>query len=116
LLRGFATIGALTSSQASVPGYTTLLQDTLTSVQNATSALNTDIAGLGARQDRLTTTGNDLTDAATALNTQLSDVQEADLSQVATELTAAQTQLQASYQVVASLGQLSLAKFLPAGG
>jgi flagellin-like hook-associated protein FlgL len=50
------------------------------------------------------------------LNTQLSDVQEADLSQVATELTAAQTQLQASYQVVASLGQLSLAKFLPAGG
>jgi flagellar hook-associated protein 3 FlgL len=116
LLRGFATIGALTSSQASVPGYTTLLQDTLTSVQNATSALNTDIAGLGARQDRLTTVGNDLTDAATALNTQLSDVQEADLSQVATELTAAQTQLQASYQVVASLGQLSLAKFLPAGG
>jgi flagellar hook-associated protein 3 FlgL len=114
LLRGFATVSALTSSQASDPGYTTLLQDTLTSVQNATTALNTDIAGLGARQDRLTDTSTDLTDAATALNTQLSNVQDADLAQVATELTAAQTQLQASYQVVASLGEFSLAKFLPA--
>jgi flagellin-like hook-associated protein FlgL len=41
-------------------------------------------------------------------------VQDVDLAQVAAQLSTAQTQLQASYQVIAALGQLSLAKFLPA--
>jgi flagellar hook-associated protein 3 FlgL len=114
LLRGLATVGSLSSTQANDPNYEPLLQDTLTSVQNATTALNTDIAGLGARQDRLTAATNDLTDTATALKTQLGNVQDADLAQVATELSAAQTQLQSSYQVIAALSQLSLATFLPA--
>jgi flagellar hook-associated protein 3 FlgL len=114
LLRGLATVGSLSSSQANDPNFETLLQDTLTSVQNANTALNTDIAGLGSRQDRLTTAATDLTDTATVLNTQLSNVQDANLAEVATELSTAQTQLQSSYQVIASLGQLSLAKFLPA--
>jgi flagellar hook-associated protein 3 FlgL len=114
LLRGLATIGSLSSTQANDPNFQPLLQDTLTSVQNATTALNTDIAGLGARQDRLTDATNDLTDTATVLKTQLSNVQDADLASVATELSAAQTQLQSSYQVIAALSQLSLAKFLPA--
>jgi len=114
LLRGLATVGSLSSTQSNDPNFQPLLQNTLTSVQNATVALNTDIAGLGSRQDRLTATTTDLTDTATALNTQLSNLQDANLAQVATELSTAQTQLQSSYQVLASLSQLSLAKFLPA--
>jgi len=114
LLRGLATVGSLSSSQSNDPNFETLLQNTLTSVQNATTALNTDIAGLGTRQDRLTDATKDLTDTATALNTQLSNVQDADLAQVATEISTAQTQLQSSYQLIAALSQLSLAKFLPA--
>jgi flagellar hook-associated protein 3 FlgL len=114
LLRSFATIGALSSTQATAPGFETLLTDTLNNVQSASSALNIDVAGLGTRQDRLTSATTDLTATATALTTQLSGVQDANLSTVASELTELQTQLQASYQVIAALGQLSLAKFLPA--
>jgi flagellar hook-associated protein 3 FlgL len=114
LLRGLATVGSLSSAQANDTDFEPLLQNTLTSVQNATTALSTDIAGLGARQDRLTAATSDLTDTATALTTQLSNVQDTNVAQVATELSTAQTQLQASYQIIASLDQLSLAKFLPA--
>ena len=114
LLRSLATIGSLSSAQSSDPGFESLLQNTLSSVQDATSALNTDIAGLGTRQDLLTSTKTELGDTATALSTQLSNVQDVDIASVATELSAAQTQLQASYQLIATLGQLSLAKYLPA--
>ena len=114
LLRSLATIGSLTSAQSTDPQFETLLQNTLSDVQSATSALNTDIAGLGTRQDRLTSAKTELGDTATALATQLSNLQEINLAQVATELSAAQTQLQASYQLIATLGQLSLAKYLPA--
>ena len=81
-------------------------------MQSASSALNTDIAGLGTRQDRLASAKIELGDTATALTTQLSNVQDVDIAKVATELSAAQTQLQASYQLIATLGQLSLAKYL----
>ena len=47
LLRSFATIGAISSTQASLPGFETLLTDTLNNVQSATAALNIDVAGLG---------------------------------------------------------------------
>jgi flagellar hook-associated protein 3 FlgL len=114
LLRSFATIGAISSTQASLPGFETLLTDTLNNVQSATAALNIDVAGLGTRQNRLTSATTDLAATATALTTQLSGVQDANLATVASELTELQTQLQSSYQVIATLGELSLAKFLPA--
>ncbi|MEJ0046752.1 MAG: flagellin [Rhodospirillales bacterium] len=42
----------------------------------------------------------------------MGNIQDADLAQIAAQLTAAQTQLQASYQVISSLSQLSLSKYI----
>jgi flagellar hook-associated protein 3 FlgL len=114
LMRSLATLGSLTAAQANDPNFAPLVQDTLASLQGAVSAINGDIGALGARQNAATTAGTDLADTKTALSTQLSNVQDADLTQVATQLSQAQTRLQASYQVIASLGTMSLAKFLPA--
>lgn len=114
ILRGLATIGALSAVPTSDPGYVPLVQDTITSLNGAVSAINTDIGALGARQDQVTAAQTEAGDTSTALKTQIGSVQDADLSQVAVQLSTAQTQLQASYQVISNLSTLSLAKFLPA--
>jgi flagellar hook-associated protein 3 FlgL len=114
LLRGLATLGSLGSVNSNDPNFLPLVQDTVASLQGAVSAANTDISALGARQNQVTAAQGELADTATALKLQLSNIQDTDLVQVATQLASAQTQLQASYQLIAALGQLSLAKFLPA--
>jgi flagellar hook-associated protein 3 FlgL len=114
ILRGLATIGSLTDAQASDPNFVPLLQDTITSLNGAVSAINSDIGALGDRQNQVTSAQTEAGDTVTALTTQISHVQDADLTQVAVQLSSAQTQLQASYQLIANLSALSLAKFLPA--
>lgn len=113
LLLGLATLGSLATANINDPSFTALVQGTVTTLNGAVSAANTDIAALGDRQAQITSTQNDLSDTATALKTQLSNVQDADLTQVAAQLAQAQTQLQASYQVISTLSQLSLTKYLP---
>jgi flagellar hook-associated protein 3 FlgL len=113
ILLGLATLGSLTSTQASDPGYVPLVQNTIATLTGAVSAINTDIGALGDRQDQFTSTNTAAADTATALQTQISSVQSVDLTQVATQLSDAQTQLQASYQLISNLSTLSLAKFLP---
>ncbi len=112
ILAGLATVAALGSADASNAQVQNLLTLTQTSLSNADEALNTDIGGLGARQQSITTAQSELTSTATALTSQLGTLQDADPAAVATKLAAAQNQLQASYKIIASLQQLSLAKFL----
>ena len=113
LLLGLATLGSLGNANTSDPSFQTLVQSTVTTLNGAVSAANTDIGALGDRQKQVTETQAELSGTVTALQTQLSNVQDADLTQVATQLAQAQTQLQASFQVISSLSQLSLTKFLP---
>lgn len=114
ILRGLATIAALTPAQATDPQIGALLQGTLQSLQGADSALNTDIGALGVRQTRVSSAKSDFADTATALTAQQAGVQEVNLASVSTKLANATTQLQASFQLLAALEQLTLAKFLPA--
>jgi flagellar hook-associated protein 3 FlgL len=113
ILLGLATLGSLGTASANDPNFLTLVQNTTATLNGAVSAANTDIAALGDRQQQITATQSDLSDTATALKTQLGNVQDADLTQVATQLSQAQTQLQASFQVISTLSQLSLTKYLP---
>lgn len=114
ILRGLATLGSLASVNGNDPNFQPLLQNTVQSLNGAVSAINTDIGALGSRQAQITAAQSDYSDMVAALKSQLSNVQDADLTQVAVQLSSAQTQLQASFQIIAQLGQLSLAKFLPA--
>jgi flagellin-like hook-associated protein FlgL len=114
LMRGLATIGSLSGSQATDPQFLPLVQDTITSVQGAIVAMNTDIGVLGTRQDTVTQAKTLAGSVGDALKAQLSSLTDADVTEVATELSAAQTRLQASYQIIGSLQNLSLVKFLPA--
>jgi flagellar hook-associated protein 3 FlgL len=112
LLMGLATLASLGQVDTSDPNYLQLVQSTVTTLQGASTAASTDIGALGDRQDQVTSAKTDISGVTVALQTQLSSAQGADLAQVAAQLSAAQTQLQASYQVIAGLSQLSLAKYL----
>jgi flagellar hook-associated protein 3 FlgL len=112
LMRNLAIIGSLTSSQSSATGLTTLAGDLATSFQSVVTGLSTDAGYLGSKQTLLTDQSSQLTDLSTALSTQLSSVQDVDMPTVATKLSQAQTQLQASYQLIADLKTLSLVDYL----
>jgi flagellar hook-associated protein 3 FlgL len=112
ILMSLATVASLGSANPTDPQVQALLSGTQTTLAGADSALNTDIGGLGARQDVITAAQGELSSTATALTTQVSSVQNCDVAQVATQLSAAENQLQASYKIIAGLEGLSLAKFI----
>jgi len=114
LMRALATLGSTSSSQVNDPNFAALVQDTRISLNGAVSAMATDVGVLGDTQANLTRTQTQLSDTATALTGQVSDVQNVDMAKTLSELTQMNTQLQASYQLLASENGLSLVKFLPA--
>jgi flagellar hook-associated protein 3 FlgL len=115
LMRALATIGSLTSSQVNDPNFSALIQDTRTSLTGTVSAMAADTGVLGDTQTRLTTMQTGLANAQTALTIQVGNAENADVAATLSALTQTQTQLQSSYQLIAGLSALSLAKFLPNG-
>jgi flagellar hook-associated protein 3 FlgL len=115
LMRALATVGSLTSGQASDPNFAALISDTQTSVTGAITAMSTDVGILGQQQSNLTTLSTTLSDTTTVLSSQLASAQEVDMAATLSNLSLTQTQLQESYQLIAAANGMSLAKFLPAG-
>lgn len=115
VLRGLATLGALSGNQVSAPGFGEVVADVRTSLADAVSALAADAGVLGDRQSALAATQATLTDMATAIQTQISDAEDVDMASTLSRLSAVQSQLQASYQLIASLQSMSLARYLGGG-
>ncbi len=115
LLRSLATLGSLSSTQVNDTGFAGLVADTTSSLQGAINAMAGDAGVLGNRQAALTATQTSLADTQTALTTQVGTAQDADMARTLSDITQTQTQLQASYQVIAGVSGLSLAKLLPLG-
>jgi len=115
LMRALATVGSMTSGQASDPNFAPLVSDTQTSIGGAIAAMSTDVGAMGEQQASLTALQTTLSDTATALTSQLSSAQDVDMAATLSNLTLTQSQLQASYQLIATTSGMSLSKFLPAG-
>ncbi|MDE2335050.1 MAG: hypothetical protein KGK10_10985 [Rhodospirillales bacterium] len=116
VLRALATLGSLSRTQLSDAGFSTLVSDVRTSLGDAITALNQDAGVMGDRQTAMQATSTQLAGAATALQTQLSAAEDVDAAAAMTKLSTVQTQLQASYQMIAAEQGLSLVKYLPLGG
>jgi flagellin-like hook-associated protein FlgL len=115
VLRALATIGSLSSAQASDPGFASLVQDTRISLSGGVAAMAQDAGVLGNVQSSLTATQSRLADTQVALTGQVSSAEEVDMATTLSRLSQVQTQMQASYQLIASLNSLSLLKYLPVG-
>jgi flagellar hook-associated protein 3 FlgL len=116
LMRALATLGSMSSSQLSDPGFTGLVQDTGTSLTGVVSAMAADVGVLGNTQAGLTGIQAQLSDTSTSLAGQVSSVQNVDMATTLSNLTATQVQLQASYRLITGETTLSLVNFLPAAG
>ena len=115
VLRALATIGSLSSAQANDHRLPGLVQDTRISLSGAVSAMGEDAGVLGNVQTSLTATQTSLPTPQTALTGQVSSAEDVDMAATLSQLSLVQTQMQASYQLIAGLSGLSLAKFLPVG-
>ena len=114
VLRALATIGSLSSGQASEPGFATWCRTRASVCRMRSPAMAQDAGVLGNVQSSLTTTQSRLADTQTAMTSQVSSAEDVDMAATLSQLSLVQTQMQASYQLIATLNGLSLAKFLPA--
>lgn len=114
VMRALATLAALKGAQAGASGFGALVSDTRGSLGGAISALNQDAGVLGDRKTALDATKTGLADANVALQAQVSGAEDVDMVATLSALARTQTQLQASYQLIAGLQSLSLTKFLNA--
>ncbi len=108
-LAGLAGLNSTTASGSTLQSFGTGISKLL---QGAASAITNDEAGFGQVQSELTTQGTALSDTLTSLTTQVTGVEDVDMAATATALSQVQTQLQASYQLIAGLKQLSLTAYL----
>jgi flagellar hook-associated protein 3 FlgL len=112
LLRSLATLASLTNSQQQDPHFQSLISDTQGCLQSAINALAGDEASLGTTQNQIDATGTLYSNTATALNTQISDIQNVDLTTTSAQLSSVQTQLQISYKLISEVNSLSLVTYL----
>lgn len=115
LMRSLATLGSLSSTQISAGGFQGLVSDTRDCLTSAITAMAGDAGALGDVQSRLTATQTQLSATSTALTAQVSNVQDVDMAATLSKLSQVQTQLQSSYQLIASANSLSLVKYLSTG-
>ena len=108
VLKSLASLAGLSAG----PGAGTTVKAARDSLDSAISALATETGALGVTQNSLVQRKAGLAQLSTALGTQLSSVEDVDAAAAITKASALQTQLQASYQIIAQSRNLSLANFL----
>ena len=112
LMRSLATIGSLTGAQSTTTGFAAVLSDTQQSLQGVIAGIAADSGALGATEAQLKTTKTQLSDTSAALQTQLASVQQVDMAATISNLQQVQSQLTASYKLIAEVKGLSLANYI----
>ena len=112
ILRGLAvlaSVGTATAEKADFPG---LLRDVADGLRSAGRTLGDERAAIGVAERRLERAADDHADTRLLLEKQLSDVEDVDMAETLSRLQLTRTQLEGSYQIVAAMRDLSLAKLL----
>jgi flagellin-like hook-associated protein FlgL len=113
LLRGLATLAALTpASAAQGAGYDALLAGVAGGLRGATDGLGAERSALGEAERRVEGWTQRHKDLEVALRAQLGSVEEVDLADASARLRQTEMRLEASYQVTASISRISLAALL----
>lgn len=112
ILRALATLGSLSSTQIPDSGFAALIDDTRTSLRDSITAMTTDIGVFGAQQARLQKYHEQLGSVRLLVAFQVSRIEDVDMAATLASLSEVQNQLQASYQMISSLRDLSLVKYL----
>ena len=113
LLRGLASISALTPDSAADPADFRALADSIRGgLESASGALAEEQGALGLTEARLTAARDRNGQMRDALQGQLAGLEEVDLAQTITRLQSTRSVLEASYTAIGRIGGLSLTQFL----
>ncbi len=112
LMRSLATLGSLSSTQVNDPGMAPLVEDTRSSLRDAIAAMSTEAGILGNQQARMTQMQSQSASYLTILTGQVANIEDVDLAAALSSLSQVQTQMQASYHMMSTFGELSLVKYL----
>lgn len=105
--------GALNSLRLGLPNNDTgQIDSSITLIQNATEQLNVEEALYGNVEQRIGNATSYAATRSTSLQTQLSQIQDADAASAALQLTQDNTQLQAAFEMQAGLPTKSLFSYL----
>jgi hypothetical protein len=113
LLRGFATLAALTpAALAQGPEYDALLRGVSDGLAGASRALAVERGALGLAEQRVEAARDRHKDLLVLIRAQLGAVEEVDLAAVTAALRQTEMRLSASYETTAMVARLSLAALL----
>ena len=112
LITALATAAGLAGADQSSAGFTQLVSDTASQMTNIGQGIQGLIAQVGQTQATVTDQSSALSDVTTALQAQLGNIMNADEATVASQQAATQTQLTASYTLIADMKTLSLAQYI----
>ncbi len=112
LFASLATIAALPSTTANTTAYNGLVSAVRGLLQGVVTTNSNDQGMLGIQQNQIQAAGSLLTDTNTALQTQLTSLENVNMAATISNLNQAQTQLQASYRLIANTSSLSLANYI----
>lgn len=118
-LKDIATfdVGSSFSGSANLTGpQGDFLSGAISTIANVADGLNAVTAANGYVSNRLDDAQTQQTSMTTLYKTFVSNIQDTNMADAATQLSLNQTQLQAALQVTAGLHQLSLLNFLPVSG
>jgi flagellar hook-associated protein 3 FlgL len=107
-----AVLANATTAMSTTAGFATLMQHVSATLTSASATITQQSAALGNTQNTLTTAADAETSAQTVLKGQISDLTQVDMASTISNMTAVNTQLQTSYQVLALAKSLNLASFL----
>ncbi len=108
ILRALATLTTATAG----PGLQAMALDTQARLGSAVGAIAVESGALGDVQSSLAACRTQLGDTTIALNAQVSGAENVDLAATLTRVSLLQTRLQASYQLIAGMKNLSLSQYL----
>ncbi len=112
IIASLSVLGSLNASQANDGGLSDLVSGLHSTLSGAIGAIGTEQGVLGDSQTNLQTLGTNYTTLSTTLGTQVSNVQDVNMAAVSTQLQSVQTQLTASYQLIANIKSLSLTAYI----
>lgn len=113
ILRGLAAFAALDPAQAQLGAdFTDLVASLRDGMRSAIDALGEERGALGAVEQRLEATARRHAEVNVALTGQVAAIEEVDMAETISRLTATQTQLEASYRAISVTSGLTLTRFL----
>jgi flagellar hook-associated protein 3 FlgL len=112
ILTTLSAIGSLQPSQLSSSNFESFANTISASLGNAINTMAQDAGALGNNQALVNTQIADLQQTSNALTNQVAGFDQVNMTKTLSQLSATQTQLQASYQLIAAVKTMSLTQYI----